>query len=216
MPQEDQSPDSTQRHIIQLQKGENNFFVGGDNTGNVIHQGVPNSEVHPSARQTQESAVPRIFLCHTSEEKPLLQLLKCWIEETFQERVSVFIDDGILAGDLWFEQIEIALEASTLMLVVTSRQAFKSHWVHFEVGFAWARGIPIVFLCHTDITVADLFLPYSKRQSMDISGDNFPRLFLAKLAEKYTNGRLPQLDYAQMAVALNIALAQRTSEDSRS
>nr|VFK10823.1 MAG: TIR domain-containing protein [Candidatus Kentron sp. LPFa]VFK61901.1 MAG: TIR domain-containing protein [Candidatus Kentron sp. UNK]VFK70049.1 MAG: TIR domain-containing protein [Candidatus Kentron sp. UNK] len=142
-----------------------------------------------------------VFISHWNQEKPLASLLKEWIDSVFQERFRVFVgsEEGAFnMGDCWQETIEQALQVAKLTLVLTSRQSLVRHWVHFETGFAWSRGIPVAFLCHSGVKPNNLPKPYDTRESLDMEIPEFPRRFLTGFARRFDVPRLPPLAFRDM------------------
>jgi hypothetical protein len=94
-----------------------------------------------------ESVYPVIFISHISEEAPVAHTLKDWIESTFPERCAVFVSSDIRdipAGSRWLEEIEQALGAARVLLVVCSPLSLTRPWINVETGCALIKRVPVV------------------------------------------------------------------------
>ncbi len=114
----------------------------------------------------------QIFISHTSKETALARALKERLVADFLGLPDVFVSSDrttIEAGEKWLDEIEIALKAADLVMVMASREAVGRPWVNFEAGAAWLRGIPLIPVCHSGMTPASLPAPLSLLQGVLIT-----------------------------------------------
>lgn len=81
---------------------------------------------------------PFIFISHSSKDREIANLLKTEIEDLFDNKIEVWHssrDDSISAGDDWLETIRKNLDKANALLVLVSRYAKASEWVHWEIGY---------------------------------------------------------------------------------
>jgi len=103
------------------------------------------SSANQDARETgiASEAVSDIFLSYASEDrariKPLVHALQ-------QHGWTVWWDRTILAGKIWEEEIEAALEGSRCVIVAWSEASIKSHWVRAEAHEAMQRDVLVPVL----------------------------------------------------------------------
>jgi hypothetical protein len=143
----------------------------------------------------------RAFISHITEESAIATCLKDWIETTLLGQCDVFVSSdsaAIPAGTKWLQEIDQALSAAKIMFVICSAQSLPRPWVNFETGCAWARGIPIVPLCHSGITKATLPRPIADFQAIDLIDSRFPQLFFESLQAHFKLSRMPRVDHAAM------------------
>jgi TIR domain len=130
-----------------------------------------------------------VFISHIHEDAHLASALKQAIEGAFLGQCTVFVSsdsESIPAGARWFSDIDAALSSASVLLVLCSRRSIQRPWVNFEAGAGFARKLPIIPICHSNLTKADLPLPLSTFQSVDLtSAASLPVLWgaLAKYLE---------------------------------
>src|SRR5262245_48339821 len=97
-------------------------------------------------------AKKQIFISHISRETSLARALKERLVADFLGLPEVFVSSDrttIEAGEKWLDEIESALEAADLVMVMASRESVGRPWVNFEAGAVWLRGIPLIPICHS-------------------------------------------------------------------
>ncbi|MEO8629838.1 MAG: toll/interleukin-1 receptor domain-containing protein [Betaproteobacteria bacterium] len=110
-----------------------------------------------------------VFISHVSQEAALAALLKNAIARDFPG-IDIFVSSdlgSIEVGTDWLPCIEHAINKSSVLIVLCSQDSIRRPWVNFELGAAWMRSIPIVPLCHTDLTPADLPMPLSVKDGLE-------------------------------------------------
>jgi len=114
----------------------------------------------------------QIFISHISKETALARALKERLVADFLGLPNVFVSSDrttIEAGEKWLDEIETALKAADLVMVMASREAVGRPWVNFEAGAVWLRGIPLIPICHSGMTPASLPAPLSLLQGVLIT-----------------------------------------------
>ena len=114
----------------------------------------------------------RIFISHISKETALAGALKERIVTDFLGLPDVFVSSDrttIEAGKKWLDEIEIALKAANLVMVMASRESVGRPWVNFEAGAVWLRGIPLIPVCHSGMTPVALPAPLNLLQGVLIT-----------------------------------------------
>jgi hypothetical protein len=112
-----------------------------------------------------------LFVSHISTEAPIAALLKKIIADDFIRIVDLFASSdvtGIQAGDAWLDAIKTAIADSAAVLVLCSETSIHRPWVQFEVGAAWATGKRIIPVCHSGMTMADLPMPLSSLEGLEL------------------------------------------------
>ena len=152
----------------------------------------------------------RLFVSHISEEAEIAALLKQTIEEDFLELVKLFQSSdigSIAAGDDWLAAVQQALNEAAAVIVLCSHASIQRPWVQFELGAAWSRQVPIIPICHSGLRAADLPMPLSRREAVELAApDGFARLYqaIAKIIDLKRipePGNLPELQqrFSQLA-----------------
>lgn len=125
---------------------------------------------------------PKIFVSHVHEERAIASLLKEFIEARFLKTVTVFSsshEQSLSLGDEWLSAIKSSLMSSSMMLLLCSPLSISRNWVNFEAGAGWARGVPVVPLCHSGLSPSELPVPLSQFQGGTLSNeDDLKKLFL--------------------------------------
>lgn len=155
----------------------------------------------------------RAFISHITEESAIATCLKDWIESTLLGQCDVFVSSdsaALPAGVKWLQEIDAALSAANVLFVICSAQSLPRPWVNFETGCAWARGIPIVPLCHTGVTRSTLPRPIADFQALDLDDERFPQLFFESLQAHFKLARMPRVDLTAMRDDIAKAVGQLT------
>lgn len=97
-----------------------------------------------------------IFISHIHEEAPLAKVFKEELEATSAGQWLVFVssDKGsVTLGDKWFFKIDETLTGQRLLLVLCSPASMSRLWIGYEVGYAAAKGVPSIPICHSGTTL---------------------------------------------------------------
>jgi len=112
-----------------------------------------------------------IFISHISEEAEIAALLKEIVEGDFIEQVRLFASSDISSirgGDDWLDSIRDGIAKSAAVLVLCSHASVQRPWVQFEIGAAWMTNKKIVPICHSGLSLADLPMPLSSLQGLEL------------------------------------------------
>jgi TIR domain len=153
-----------------------------------------------------EDAMARIqiFISHISSESALAQALKQRMARDFLGLLDIFVSSDqstIGAGRKWLDEVDKGLKAADLQIVLASKQSVGRPWVNFEAGAVWLRGIPVIPVCHSGLSPAQLPVPLSLLQAIALTDP----LGLAKLYDAVA-ARLkvstPAIDFVALATEL--------------
>ena len=112
--------------------------------------------VPPAPAEAEALAVrPRVFLCHASEDKPLVQKVSDALRragcDTWLDQERKPDESGLRGGDAWDAEIQKQMEASDFCLIFVTRNLVNKtvSYVNREIGFAmkrqtYFRGIPFI------------------------------------------------------------------------
>lgn len=112
-----------------------------------------------------------IFLSHIHEEVELASRIKQEIEAMFLGVVNVFVSSNrasIKAGQRWLDEISRSLADSKAYFLLCSPASVTRHWIFFEAGAGWVRGIPAIPLCHSGMQKSGLPSPLNLLQAIDL------------------------------------------------
>lgn len=107
-------------------------------------------------------AAIEIFISHISEEAALAAALKEHLKATFPNQVDVFVSSDrktIEAGSEWLQEVKLGLRRAAIVLVMCSQRSIARPWVNFEAGSGWINGKPLVPVCHSGMSPAELPVP---------------------------------------------------------
>jgi hypothetical protein len=113
-----------------------------------------------------------IFLSHINVESRLADLIKRRLVSDFIGLVDLFESSdrlSIPAGAKWLTEVMEGLQRADLHLILCSPDSTSRPWIQFEAGAAYLRQIPIVPLCHSGLTSAQLPVPLSENKGVQIS-----------------------------------------------
>lgn len=152
----------------------------------------------------------KVFVSHISEDARLAFVLKEWIESSFLGNVTVFVSSdpaAIPPGARWMEELGSALARADALVSVLSPRSLARPWINFETGAAWTRNIPILPVCHSGLTPAELPQPYATFQALEASDVSFPSRMLKALAPHAGAQQLPRIDAAGFTKEITEALS---------
>lgn len=149
-------------------------------------------------------AKTRVFVSHISAESAIAQALKQRLQRDFLGLLDIFVSSDqttIRAGDKWLAEVEKALKAADLLILVASPESVGRPWVNFEAGAVWLRGIPVIPVCHSGMTPLKLPVPLSLLQAVAVDdAGGLRRVYDAIAAELKVD--TPAGDFAAVAAEL--------------
>ncbi len=141
-----------------------------------------------------------IFLSHITVESRLADLIKRHLVHDFIGLVDVFESSdrlSIPAGAKWLTEVMEGLQRADLHLILCSQDATSRPWIQFEAGAAHLRKIPIIPLCHSGLTCAQLPVPLSEYEGIQASEEGLVALYRA-IAAALGSG-IPDIDFHAFA-----------------
>lgn len=159
----------------------------------------------------------RAFISHVSEEASVALELKEDLNRDFLGLLNIFVSsdiESIAAGDNWLNAVEEALRESAVLLMLCSPVSIRRPWINFEAGAAWALRIPIVPICHADLTPHDLPMPLSLRQGISIGDADALRRLYARLSD-VLSCEVPETQFEDMAGRLSTVPMTATVDRTR-
>ena len=82
-----------------------------------------------------------IFISYCHEDAKFASLLKDHLEDA---QLSVWMDLGLRAGEVWGEEIDEAIRGASALVVILSPRANASWYVNYECAFALGTGLTVV------------------------------------------------------------------------
>ena len=141
-----------------------------------------------------------VFLSHLTIEKQLAEILREAITRDFIGLVDFYISSdttSIPVGENWLSKLTEGLKKADLQFVLCSPESVKRPWITFETGAACLRGIPVIPICHSGLSPAQLPVPLSGFQAVDASArDGLLRLYqriASELGSNIAEGKLDDL-----------------------
>jgi hypothetical protein len=114
----------------------------------------------------------RIFLSHVTVESKLADILRVHLLRDFIGLVEIFESSdrlSIPAGSKWLTEVTSALKNADMHVILCSPESRLRPWIQFEAGAAHLRGIPIIPVCHSGLTSAQLPVPMSESEGLEAS-----------------------------------------------
>jgi len=142
-----------------------------------------------------------VFISHISEETPIAEVLKDWIESTFLGQCEVFASrdrKALPAGNDWIDEIDQALDSAVAFLVLCSPSSLMRPWINFQTGWGWIKGLPVILICHSGLKKDDLPPRISSFHAMEIDSDVFVSELLGSLAKHLGFEKFPRVDQSAM------------------
>lgn len=149
-------------------------------------------------------ASKQVFISHISAESELARRLKQRLDGDFLGMFEVFVSsdrETIRAGQKWLDEVDRALRAADAQLILCSRESVGRPWVQFEAGAAWLRRIPVIPVCHSGMTLAELPVPLNMLQGIECaSAEGLQKLYDALAA--VLGVKTPAVDFQALATQL--------------
>jgi hypothetical protein len=145
-----------------------------------------------------------VFMSHLNVEANLADILTDHISRDFIGLVKVFVSSdttSIPVGSKWLEEVTGALKAARLQLVLCSANSVQKPWINYEVGGAAIAGVPVIPICHTDFTPAQLPVPLSESEGIRASDPEQLRSVYRRIAEML-DSEIPDVDFTQYAAEI--------------
>lgn len=123
---------------------------------------------------------PHVFLSHSSRDAEVLRRLKDALVQKTQDEIEFFLSsDGqsIPLGRNWVFKVQEALETTEVMFVFLSPQSVHTHWVYFEAGYVYKKGIRVIPVGILGVDLSNLPAPISLLQGFNVrSADSLNNL----------------------------------------
>jgi TIR domain-containing protein len=149
-------------------------------------------------------AKKNVFISHISGETEIARLLKQKLDADFLGLLDVFVSSdfkSIKAGENWLAEIEKGLKTAHILIVLCSKDSIGRPWVNFEAGAVWLRKIPVIPVCHSNMKLIDLPVPYNLLQGIEVSqADGLKQLYDIVAETLGTNS--PSIDFAALSESL--------------
>ena len=130
---------------------------------------------------------PKVFISHITEEAALAEIFKSHIHKDFLGLIEIFVSSdntSISVGNKWLNDVDTALKAAKIELILCSQDSVKRPWVNFEAGAGWVKGIPVVPICHTGMRPVDLPIPLNMLQAIEAKDKAGLERLYARLAHE--------------------------------
>ncbi|MCC6591426.1 MAG: toll/interleukin-1 receptor domain-containing protein [Bryobacterales bacterium] len=152
----------------------------------------------PIADEARSSAPLRVFLCHSSSDKPAVRAL---YKRLLRQKISPWLDEeNILPGQDWDAEIKKAIDATDVVLVCLSRQAttrqgYLSQEIQHALDLAHKKAKEALFLIPVRLSSCDVPLGLQRWQWVNLyEPSGFERLMKALQKRAQTVGSIIPLD----------------------
>lgn len=142
-----------------------------------------------------------IFLSHLTVESKLADFLKSHLIHDFIGLADVFVSSdrtSIPVGSKWLSEVNAALNEASVHVILCSAESVTRPWIQFEAGAAQIRGIPIVPICHSGLTPAQLPVPLSEWEGINAASVDGMQKFYDSIA-KLLGSDVPDVDFEKYA-----------------
>ncbi len=116
----------------------------------------------------------KFFISHYSDEEADAEDIRNHLTAAFHnynpEVIMTSGCDSLAPGDNWENKLFNAVNEANLLLVLVSFDALTRPLINFEIGVAWAKSTPVLFLCHKGMDPEALPGPYGSLASINLNG----------------------------------------------
>ncbi|MES2355157.1 MAG: TIR domain-containing protein [Pseudomonadota bacterium] len=114
---------------------------------------------------------PVIFVSHAAVDAEIASLFKQDVERSFLGLCELFVSsnlDSLQGGKEWMQVIKDHLSEAVIFIGLLSPVSLNRPWIYTEFGAGWIRGIPTISVCHSGLHKAQLPVPLSHFQALDL------------------------------------------------
>lgn len=154
----------------------------------------------------------RLFISHVTEEADVAVALQRRLRETVPGVDPFVSSTDIGAGQAWLAEVSEAVEDAAMMIVLCSPRSVDRTWVNFEAGAGFGRQVEVVPVCHGGLRAADLPLPLSIFNVVDIAARGGVEELFASVARKARLAVVEHADWPAIHADLVPAAPARTGE----
>ena len=150
---------------------------------------------------TEQNAPVDICVSHIAEEKDLAVGIKMVLDELLVSPARVFVSSdplSVLGGVRYEETLRDALDSARLLIMLCSPESLKHPWIYFEFGVAWNRMIPVLPICHSGISEAELIQALSSYQARRLDDEGFVQGLAVAIHQHLGIGSRANADYAML------------------
>lgn len=128
-----------------------------------------------------------VFISHASEDADLARAISNSLKMMTAGQIETWFStsslpgEGLMGGDVWFNQILDMLAKSRIILVLLTPNSIDRRWVYFEAGFAQGHSECTIIPICAGISVDDVKPPLSHFQCCQLSDYNAAKEFYHKL-----------------------------------
>jgi len=144
-----------------------------------------------------------VFVSHLAVESKFADLLRSSLTRDFIGLVNFFVSTdatSIPVGSQWLSNSIAALNRAHLLLVICSRESVRRQWIQYEAGGAGVRGIDVIPLCHSGISVEQLPVPLSMSEGALLTSATGLEKLYAKISAMLGSA-VPLADFEALAAA---------------
>ncbi len=145
-----------------------------------------------------------VYLSHINDEAEVASVLSQWIESSLDRDVRMSGEADTI-GKQRLTAVNRSLGQAQVVLLLCSPRSLELPWIHFESGCAWFKGVPVLVVCHSGCSPADLDPPLSSFQAYELSDADSCQALLTALAAHLKRKRIPRIDYDLMVGELRAA-----------
>lgn len=148
-----------------------------------------------------------VFLSHIHDEAQVASVLKQWIESSLDRDVHVSGEaENIQLGKQRLAEVDRALSEAQVVLLLCSERSIGRPWINFESGCAWFKRVPVIAVCHSGCSTADLPPPLGSFQAFDLTDAASCQALLETLAKYLKRKRVPRINCDLMLAELEAAM----------
>lgn len=148
-----------------------------------------------------------VFLSHINADAQVASVLQQWIESSLDRDVHVSGEaQNIQLDEQRLAEVDRALSEAQVVLLLCSERSIGRPWINFESGCAWFKRVPVIAVCHSGCSAADLPPPLGSFQALDLVDAASCQALLETLANHLQRKRVPRINYDLMVAELAAAM----------
>ncbi|MHC5006295.1 MAG: TIR domain-containing protein [Planctomycetota bacterium] len=148
-----------------------------------------------------------VLVSHIADEAQVASVLQQWIESSLDRDVHASGEaQNIQLDKKRLAEVDRALSEAQVVLLLCSEGSVGRPWINFECGCAWFKRVPVIAVCHSGCSPADLPPPLGSFQAFDLADAASCQALLETLGKHLKRKRVPRIDCDLMVAELSAAM----------
>ena len=123
---------------------------------------------------------PIVFISHASEDKVKVEIFRKFLDEKYVGSIEFFstTELGKIGGLDFYKEIGEKLKKAQVQVLYITLNSINKRWLYYEAGGGHFRGIPVIPVCSSEISIESLLSPLKELGGCELKKiEGFRELF---------------------------------------